>query len=358
MDSSNNVNDNDENYSIHISTITQLMRDYIENMNDYHSNMRHLILFMERLHEPYNNNMNMNYIQPQNQTHTQHQTQHQTQRPLSSNTQPYFTYNYTHPTGDYVQPQPRMATRNIANSLYTLLPNNIRQRVQGFMEDVVVRPTQFQIDSSVEYFVYDPSAGLIEGRCPISLEDFCSGEELSRIRYCHHVFKRNVLQDWFSRNVHCPVCRYDIRDTPISIQAHTTVGNRNPENRNVGNRDSENIENRNLENRNLENRNLENRNLENRNSENDDIELDAVYESLYPSLSPPENLDTNYDFFRNNTNTNTQTNATHPIIQTLGNALHSFIQNEVENNQYMNEFMYTFDIPIEMLQTDLSNNRI
>ena len=49
--------------------------------------------------------------------------------------------------------------------------------------------------------------------CPISLEDFVENEEVCQIKQCGHIFKKNNIMRWFSAShVHCPVCRYDLRD--------------------------------------------------------------------------------------------------------------------------------------------------
>lgn len=76
-----------------------------------------------------------------------------------------------------------------------------------------VFPTISQIMNAVDIFTYSEEnrVRVTENRCPISLEDFVSGEELCEIKHCHHVFKWSSLQGWFSRNTCCPVCRYDIR---------------------------------------------------------------------------------------------------------------------------------------------------
>jgi len=75
-------------------------------------------------------------------------------------------------------------------------------------------PTINQIINATERFVYNDE---IRGRithdtCPISLEAFQEEEELCEIKHCHHVFKWSSIQTWFSRNSHCPVCRFDIRN--------------------------------------------------------------------------------------------------------------------------------------------------
>jgi hypothetical protein len=75
-----------------------------------------------------------------------------------------------------------------------------------------VPPTNTQITYATSVFTCDLSNNdLISTVCPISLEDFINGESLTRINHCGHVFKTGELAHWFTRNSHCPSCRYDIR---------------------------------------------------------------------------------------------------------------------------------------------------
>jgi hypothetical protein len=88
------------------------------------------------------------------------------------------------------------------------------------VDDPITFPTIQQVLSGTEQFIYneDNAARVHDTRCPISLDDFQPGEELCQIKSCRHIFKWESLQNWFSRNSHCPVCRYDIRSTSISDQ--------------------------------------------------------------------------------------------------------------------------------------------
>jgi hypothetical protein len=79
-------------------------------------------------------------------------------------------------------------------------------------EDVVVAPSNDQIEIATDTVIFDESDDNHNTSCPITLEPFHSGEEVCSIRFCSHLFKRDALMDWFSRNVRCPVCRYDIRN--------------------------------------------------------------------------------------------------------------------------------------------------
>jgi len=84
-----------------------------------------------------------------------------------------------------------------------------------------VHPTISQIMEGTERYNYTPERmrDISTTRCPISLEDFQLGDELCEIKHCHHIFKWRSLQNWFSRNSHCPVCRYDIREYTSSTSS-------------------------------------------------------------------------------------------------------------------------------------------
>ena len=77
-------------------------------------------------------------------------------------------------------------------------------------------PTINHFTSATEYCVYDRETMADTRSCPITLDEFQDNEQICRIKHCRHIFKSNALQNWFSRNAHCPVCRYDIR-TPANL---------------------------------------------------------------------------------------------------------------------------------------------
>lgn len=74
-------------------------------------------------------------------------------------------------------------------------------------------PSLQQYTEATEMFTYNSNtvSRINSVTCPITLEDFQHGELLCEIKHCHHVFKETALRNWFVRNSHCPVCRYDIR---------------------------------------------------------------------------------------------------------------------------------------------------
>ena len=69
--------------------------------------------------------------------------------------------------------------------------------------------TPEQINNSVRDISYTELCN--ELICPITLDNFIIGETISQIIHCNHIFKKNGLMRWLSRNIKCPVCRYDLR---------------------------------------------------------------------------------------------------------------------------------------------------
>ena len=94
--------------------------------------------------------------------------------------------------------------------------NNLIERVSNFLNTPItnnnLRPTSEQINNasrSVRYdFIENPSSE----RCSISLQEFNNNDVVRQILYCGHIFHENSLQEWFTRNTVCPLCRYDIRN--------------------------------------------------------------------------------------------------------------------------------------------------
>lgn len=79
-------------------------------------------------------------------------------------------------------------------------------------ENVIVRPSEQQIATATEEFLYTSNTNLQNTSCPITLDDFQEGDALKRIIPCGHTFRKPAIDNWFREKVRCPVCRYDIRD--------------------------------------------------------------------------------------------------------------------------------------------------
>ena len=80
-----------------------------------------------------------------------------------------------------------------------------------FTEPVTVAPSLAQVESATEI---RQSAQTNENvRCSICQDSFVEGQTIRSIRQCGHEFHRECIDIWFQRNVHCPMCRLDIRDS-------------------------------------------------------------------------------------------------------------------------------------------------
>lgn len=79
------------------------------------------------------------------------------------------------------------------------------------MEPVQITPTQQQINTATHVFesLNDDHADAV---CSICQEGFTENILIRQIRHCNHKFHRQCIDQWFRQNVHCPVCRFDIRE--------------------------------------------------------------------------------------------------------------------------------------------------
>jgi hypothetical protein len=132
-----------------------------------------------------------------------------------NNQQRFFSRNNNSPTGSARQPV-RLFNVDLLSTMYTNQPN---------LQDVIVRPTANQLNAALETITYAQSARS-HSRCPITLEDFVEGDQVTRIRPCGHMFQTQSIRNWFSNRVRCPVCRCDIREYREPL--HTDVSNNSP----------------------------------------------------------------------------------------------------------------------------------
>lgn len=113
-------------------------------------------------------------------------------------------------------------TNNRFNSPTFTLPNIIldpRSRTTNnlnltddFLDPVIVRPTQQQIQEATTCYIFSEINNPINTSCPIRCQDFESADQVMQINSCKHNFYPSELNQWFSLNTKCPVCRLDIRD--------------------------------------------------------------------------------------------------------------------------------------------------
>jgi hypothetical protein len=97
------------------------------------------------------------------------------------------------------------------------------------LESVPVVASQDIINRNTRTVIFDEVVSPLNYDCPISLERFQDNSMLTQIIGCGHLFCSNEITRWFRNNVHCPVCRYDIRDIDIVIQEGNDSTNNSPQ---------------------------------------------------------------------------------------------------------------------------------
>jgi hypothetical protein len=155
------------------------------NLNQLNTNDRHLLTYYTNLYNQKLRDINMMYIdlkEIKNNIDTITGVNNSRRQPLRNI---YYRMEYI-PVPD-LESVPVVASQDIIN-------RNTRQ--VRFNE--VINPLNFD--------------------CPISLERFQDNSMLTQIIGCNHLFCSNEITRWFRTNVHCPICRYDIRDIDIVMQ--------------------------------------------------------------------------------------------------------------------------------------------
>ena len=82
-----------------------------------------------------------------------------------------------------------------------------------FFSAVTVRPNEEQIVRATRRRTYGEISNPLNTVCPITQTEFASEDSVTEITHCNHLFSQRALQQWFQHNVHCPLCRHDIRET-------------------------------------------------------------------------------------------------------------------------------------------------
>jgi len=118
-----------------------------------------------------------------------------------------------------------LAVQASPNITYTAtIPINLPER---WDDPVVVRPTSAEI-SSATVEVTDEAA--TSTNCAIC-QDSLSPLHI-RLIQCGHTFHNQCIAEWFTRSVHCPNCRHDVREVGHAVptsadQVHTPPQVRN-----------------------------------------------------------------------------------------------------------------------------------
>lgn len=237
----NNNNGSNINNYVHSNyyVINRILDGLSANMNAYHRNYREYLSLLREIittlpaNQANTNNSN-NTRTPNRETvftnpyarnipltpisTTRRNPLHNSPRPLNSNRDNIRLNTQQPDRFDHVLTY----TINSPNNLFTNTNNNMADLFNSIFQNVVIRPTQEEIDNATESIIYNTDMELGQERCPISLEDFNDGDQLLRIRHCGHIFGNLSLQSWFNSNVRCPVCRFDIRDANNNTNENDT----------------------------------------------------------------------------------------------------------------------------------------
>ena len=98
-----------------------------------------------------------------------------------------------------------LLTTRILLNLMTLSPSDT------FLQPVTIRPTAEQI--SMNTLVGHVASDEIV-TCAICQDTLSPEQEGRKLLGCSHWFHRTCIDTWFTRNVHCPNCRQDVRELP------------------------------------------------------------------------------------------------------------------------------------------------
>uniref|UniRef100_A0A6C0HC07 RING-type domain-containing protein n=1 Tax=viral metagenome TaxID=1070528 RepID=A0A6C0HC07_9ZZZZ len=93
--------------------------------------------------------------------------------------------------------------------------------IQNFYSNVPVIATPSQVVNATRVVRFSEICNPINSSCPITLEQFTNNSNVTEILGCNHLFNPEALTSWFSTNVRCPVCRYDIRTNRLHEQEET-----------------------------------------------------------------------------------------------------------------------------------------
>lgn len=186
-------------YNTNINTYNQNITSFLSTINDYRHDIR--TIHTHVLNESRNFPRTTPPTTPVRPT-----------RPRNTNTR-RNTPTEPQPTYGTTQSMTFSSPESLFSNIFTFPINTGARRY----EDVIVSPTQQEIDNAVEVFVYNENIMQPNSRCPITMEEFTVGDRISRIRYCEHMFREDAINNWFRLNVRCPVCRYDIREYTANV---------------------------------------------------------------------------------------------------------------------------------------------
>jgi hypothetical protein len=180
--------------------------DQINQLYRYLDDIRrniNMVMFSNNLNTNNTNTMNSN---TRNSNSNRRRTRESDQNIFYDYNNPINPSIYLDNLASYrIQNQNRNSSPFLASEMSGLLSNFLNS-------NVIVRPTNQQIENASRLVSYSQIQNPNSEACPISLERFNPNDEVRQINHCGHIFLPNEFNEWFHTNVRCPVCRYDIRN--------------------------------------------------------------------------------------------------------------------------------------------------
>ena len=92
-----------------------------------------------------------------------------------------------------------------------LLPTLTTATLEG-LSPVHVVPSRAEIAAATILSSVEPARDVVCSICQDHEPPEASSTQWRILRHCNHRFHKDCIDQWFQQNVHCPVCRYDIRE--------------------------------------------------------------------------------------------------------------------------------------------------
>ena len=87
--------------------------------------------------------------------------------------------------------------------------------LNSFLEPIPVPPSpEILRNNTTVYVIAETPADTVCTVCQDSMEQ---GATVRKLTTCGHTFHRTCVDTWFQRNVHCPTCRHDVRNTAVVL---------------------------------------------------------------------------------------------------------------------------------------------
>jgi hypothetical protein len=122
---------------------------------------------------------------------------------------PLFNATVLPPLQTPLRPLGYTSTQSILTEFMNLL-ETLPRISQDSLTPVVVRPSTEQIEAATTQRA--ATSDDEPNMCTVCQDTYTEGQAIRQINNCNHTFHKNCIDHWFEQNVHCPVCRHDIRE--------------------------------------------------------------------------------------------------------------------------------------------------